>query len=56
MTHTARTVDNPVTGERISFLRTAAETGGELLATGERAAVEAALERWLSLYAAERRV
>ena len=26
-----RTIHNPVTGERITFLRTAAETGGELL-------------------------
>lgn len=29
--HTRRTIDNPVSGERITFLQTAEDTGGELL-------------------------
>jgi quercetin dioxygenase-like cupin family protein len=32
MAHTGQTVDNPVSGERIVFQRTAATTGGQLLA------------------------
>jgi quercetin dioxygenase-like cupin family protein len=31
MTNTPRIIHNPVSGERIEFLRTAADTGGELL-------------------------
>jgi quercetin dioxygenase-like cupin family protein len=31
MTHTGQTLHNPVSGERVTFLRTAADTGGELL-------------------------
>jgi quercetin dioxygenase-like cupin family protein len=31
MAHAGQTIDNPVSGERISFLRTAADTDGELL-------------------------
>jgi len=31
MTHTRQIIENPVSGERIEFLRTAADTGGELL-------------------------
>lgn len=30
-THTAQTIENPVSGERITFIRTAADTAGELL-------------------------
>ena len=32
MAYTGQTISNPVSGERITFLRTAADTGGELLA------------------------
>ena len=31
MAHRGQIIDNPVTGERIRFLRTAADTGGDLL-------------------------
>src|SRR5215204_1825325 len=31
MAHTGQTLDNPVSGERITFRKTAADTGGELL-------------------------
>jgi quercetin dioxygenase-like cupin family protein len=31
MARTGDTIENPATGERITFVRTAAETGGELL-------------------------
>src|ERR687896_1244196 len=31
MAHAGQTIHNPVTGERITFLRTAADTDGELL-------------------------
>jgi len=31
MTHTGQIIENPVSGERIEFLRTAADTDGELL-------------------------
>src|SRR5918996_771501 len=31
MAHAGQIIDNPVSGERIEFLRTAADTGGELL-------------------------
>ena len=31
MAHAGQIIDNPVTGERIEFLRTAADTDGELL-------------------------
>jgi quercetin dioxygenase-like cupin family protein len=31
MAHTGQIIENPVSGERIEFLRTAADTGGELL-------------------------
>jgi quercetin dioxygenase-like cupin family protein len=32
MAHSGQVLDNPISGERITFRRTAAETGGELLA------------------------
>jgi quercetin dioxygenase-like cupin family protein len=31
MPHAGQTVENPATGERVTFVRTAADTGGELL-------------------------
>ena len=31
MAHAGQIIDNPVSGERIAFLRTAADTGGALL-------------------------
>ena len=32
MAHTGQTIENPLSGERITFRKTAADTGGELLA------------------------
>ena len=31
MAFSGQTIDNPVSGERITFIQTAADTGGELL-------------------------
>ena len=31
MAHAGQTIENPATGERVTFVRTAADTGGELL-------------------------